>query len=386
MTRDLKILNTSIFLWGIGEGLFWFFQPLYLEEMGANVLQIGGILGITSLITMLTHIPAGAISDRFGPKSMLATAWIMGAVSAWLMFSAPSLLIFTIGAAMYGLSGFVMAPLSSFITSARGTVPFTRALTLNAAFFSTGMILGPVIGGLISARLGLRSIYGAAAIIFSFSALLIFKLRRKGEVSTRVAGSYRKLLNQRGFLITIGLGFIIVFALYLSLPLTPNFLQMERGISLSELGLLGSISSLGVVVLNLVAGRMKSGTGLFLTQILVGISAAAIWLGSGAIWMGLGFFLAGGYRIAKSLIMGGIERIVDPSELGVAFGVGETLGSLALVLAAPLAGYLYNLQPTLPFQTSILMIAITVVATLVIFLPIQRSKSTSTLPNADGQD
>ncbi len=49
MNRDLIIVAISLATWGIGEGLFFFFQPLYLEELGANPVQIGDILSIVSI-------------------------------------------------------------------------------------------------------------------------------------------------------------------------------------------------------------------------------------------------------------------------------------------------------------------------------------------------
>ena len=35
----------SMMVWGIGEGMFYIFQPLYLQQFGADPLMIGGILG-----------------------------------------------------------------------------------------------------------------------------------------------------------------------------------------------------------------------------------------------------------------------------------------------------------------------------------------------------
>jgi len=35
MSIDFILVNLSLITWGIGEGAFMYFQPLYLEELGA---------------------------------------------------------------------------------------------------------------------------------------------------------------------------------------------------------------------------------------------------------------------------------------------------------------------------------------------------------------
>ena len=43
MSRDLVLLFVSLFTWGIGEGLFIYFQPIYLQELGASTMATAGI-------------------------------------------------------------------------------------------------------------------------------------------------------------------------------------------------------------------------------------------------------------------------------------------------------------------------------------------------------
>lgn len=41
MSRDLLLVAFSLFIWGIGEGMFTYFQPIYLQQWGADPLQLG---------------------------------------------------------------------------------------------------------------------------------------------------------------------------------------------------------------------------------------------------------------------------------------------------------------------------------------------------------
>ena len=44
MNRNLLLVAISLFTWGVGEGLFIYFQPLYLQQWGADPLMIGAVL------------------------------------------------------------------------------------------------------------------------------------------------------------------------------------------------------------------------------------------------------------------------------------------------------------------------------------------------------
>jgi len=45
MNRNLLLVAISLFAWGAGEGLFIYFQPLYLQQLGADPLLTGAVFG-----------------------------------------------------------------------------------------------------------------------------------------------------------------------------------------------------------------------------------------------------------------------------------------------------------------------------------------------------
>ncbi|MGW8251084.1 MAG: MFS transporter, partial [Anaerolineales bacterium] len=68
MNRDLSLIAASLMVWGLGEGAFFSFQPLYLQQLGADPIAIGAILGAYGIAQTLAHIPAGYLADRFGRR------------------------------------------------------------------------------------------------------------------------------------------------------------------------------------------------------------------------------------------------------------------------------------------------------------------------------
>jgi MFS family permease len=374
VSRELRLISASLLLWGVGEGLFFYFQPLYLQQLGASPVQIGGILGLASIGLVITHIPAGALADKFGRRILMLSASCLGTIAAWIMFLAPSLTIFVAALVLYYFTGFIMSPMSSYVTAARGEWTVARALTTIWASLSIGSILGPIIGGQLSKIIGLRAIYGVSASLFIFStAVMIFLPAQPREpVSLRIG--YRRLLSNRPFGRLLAVFLFANFALLLSWPLLPTFLKNVRGVSVESIGIFGSFNALGGVVLNLALGRMSNRPAFFLAQGLVLSSAMVLWIGTGTPWFALGYFLIGGYRAARALMTALAETLVEKPQMGLAFGLVETASGLALLAAAPLAGLLYRSAPYLPFPVSVVLIA----ASLVLsgrLLP--RPKSTS---------
>ncbi len=353
MTRDLRRVCFSLFLWGIGEGLFFFFEPLYLAELGAHPAEIGLILGLAGAALTLSHVPAGALADRFGSRTMLWISWIMATVATALMFAAGSLALFIVGLVGYHLSLFVMAPLSSYATLARGSWNVARAMTFTIASFYAGLTLGPVVGGILGEAFGLRRVYGLAALIFVGSTAIILTVGDRRTADKSGPLPFKSLVRNVPFVRFLAIFGLLGFGMYLSWPLTPNFLQGARGVTLSQIGLFGSFNALGVVVLNLSLGRIGIRVGLLLTQALVAVSVAMLWLGTGWVYFALGYLFAGALRTANSLALAHAESLVDPRQVGVAYGFVETALGTVTVLAPPLAGILFARSAELPFPVSL---------------------------------
>ena len=357
MTRDLRLLSVSLFLWGVGEGLFFYLQPIYLAQLGADVVQVGFVLGLAGAAMAITHIPAGILADRFGRKTMMIVAWIVGTVSTVLMFLASSLQLFVTALVLYYLTSFVMSPLSSYVTTARGSWSTGRALTTVSASFNAGAVIGPVTGGLLAAGLGIRPLFGIAALLFILSTVMLYVLRDQPLDPPHAEGRFRPLLANRNVARILIVVFVSMLALSLSFPLTPLYLNEVRGLTIAQVGSMGSFFALGIVVLNLTLGRSQARRGSMIAQVLAAGSVILLWRGMSLPVFAMGYFLAGGTRTARSLFSAQVERVVERFHLGLAFGVTETIASSTLIVAPLLAGLLYQRDPASPYPVSLALIA-----------------------------
>jgi MFS family permease len=361
MKRDLILVGVALTTWGIGEGMYFYFQPLYLEQLGASPVTIGSILGALGIAMTITLIPAGYLADRMGRRPLLRASWVIGLIATLIMALANSLSHFVIGLLLYGLTYFVMAPLNSYVTAARGKLSVGRAITLISATYSFGAIIGPLIGGFIGEAMGLRQIYFFSFFVFLISTIIIFLIRPQPvEFHSTQKSPLGLKINHRYLTYLVAI-FIAVFATYLPQPLTPNFLQNERDLPISQIGQLGSIGSLGIVILSLVLGNLQPRIGFILSQITVGFFAALIWNGNNLSTYALAYLFVGGYRVTRSLAIAQTKLLFDQSKMGLTYAITETIGASAIILSPLLSGFLFEINPEIMYPFSIGLILISLI-------------------------
>jgi len=100
--------------------------------------------------------------------------------------------------------------------------------------------------------------------------------------------------------------------------------------------------------------------------VAVAAFAVFLWKGLGLGWFAVGYFLLGGYRPLRGLGVAQVRSFVHKSQMGLAYGMAETLGSASTLLAPPLAGLLYSRDPVLMYPTGVVLIALGFLITLAV--------------------
>ncbi len=364
MTRDLKIVSAAMLIWGLGEGIFLIFQPLYLQQFGADPILIGTILGINGLVMALVQIPAGYLADKLGTRPVIWFNFIVGVIATWIMALAPSLGWFVAGLLMYGLTLSVMAPLNAYVQSARGKWSVGRAVSFNSAAYNFGGILGPIIGGMVGEQFNLRTAYFVSGVIFVISTAIILFAQKQPVVHTAPLKGEAYLFHNKRFIGIVVVSLLVMFAVTLPQPLTANFLQNQRGLSLSRIGQLGSLGAVGSVSLMLIFGHLPAGIAMMIGQVGLVLFSLLIWRGTSILWYGVGYFFLGGYRLCRAMSVAIVQPIVRESEVGLAFGVVESLNSLAYMAAPVVAGFLYDWRPVSIYPISLLVLGVTLLLSI----------------------
>lgn len=306
---------------------------------------------------------------------MLA-ATVIGVSGAWGMFLAPSLGRFTLALTVFYFSWLVIVPLSSYVRRVQGEWTFTRAITTVHAGYHLGSIIGPGLGGQIASVSGIQPVIGVAAGVFLISPIALAMLPSAPGKPDPTAIPLREIRANTPFLRLLPLLLFGMLSLFLNWPLTPNYLQNVRQVSLQQIGFFGSFNAIGGLLFSLTLGRLPPFGAFLLAQGSVLTASLLLWLGGGIPWYALGYFFAAGYRLAHTLALPLSRPMLSDNEIGVAYGVLYAVTGVAALAAAPIAGVLYEVRAFLPYPTSIVLIGISILA-FVYFMP--RLKETSLL-------
>ena len=361
MNRSLLFVALALLLWGFGEGMFFNFVPIYLDQQFLlSEYQIGIVLGAFGFSMAITHIPAGRLSDRIGRRPLLIIAWVLGLISTLIMGLARVLPLFLVGLFLYGLTAFVSAPLSSYMTAARGDWPVGTVLSLTTATFAMGMVLGPITGGWIGDHYGMRMSFFVASMVFVLSNVFIIFIGRQPIDRHDPEAPPTNLVNNQRFVVLMGVLAFAIFSMYLSQPLTPNFLAGVRGLSLSKTGVIFTVGALGNSLMAILFSRVQPRRGFLIAQALVIFFAFLIWKGTSLPIFMLGYFLLGGFRAGRPMVMAQARELVHDSQMGVTYGVMETISAMIFIVTPPLAGILFEYDPKIVYPLSIGLITVSI--------------------------
>jgi MFS family permease len=380
MNRDIRLIALALLLWGVGEGLFFYIQPLYIEQLGATPVQIGGILLIANVVGAATYLPAGILADSLPRKWVMAGGWVTGLVGVLLVAFARSWQGLIPGLMIYALSAYCIPVINAYLAHAVHGRNVARTFTTVFAGYAAGGVISPAVGGWLAEFTAMRMVYFASAILFAISLLAIIQVSPQ-PVSTRTGGSGRwhSLLNGR-FLRFAVFTCLIFFAMYLAFPLAPNFLKAVGGWRVAHIGVLGSFQTLGTALLNPLLGRlgdrqrhrdagpagiMGKARGMIVGSGLVWGSVLLLVFTRGFSLLAVAYLLRGAYQGCRSLTQAratGLGRDVDR---GLLLGATETVIATAQVVAPYVAGWLYASDTRYPFLSSLVLIPVVVLFSII---------------------
>ncbi|MGD8996936.1 MAG: MFS transporter [Anaerolineae bacterium] len=385
MNRDTRLIALALLLWGFGEGLFFHIQPLYIEELGADSVTIGGLLSVAAVVRAASLLPAGILADRIPRKWLMIGGWITGLVGVLLVGLARSWQGLLPGLLIYAFSAYCIPVINAYLASAVGGHGMARTFTTVFAGYAAGSVISPSVGGWLAQATTMRVVYFASALLFALSMLAVVQVSPQ-PVPARAVHSrrWRSLLNGRflRFAASVCLMFV---AMYLSFPLASNFLRDVGDWRIADIGALGSFQALGAALLNPLLGRIGGETepetvpgpgrelrtqmrakrfpltearGLVAGQSLVWSSALILLLARTFPLLALAYLLRGAYQGCRSLTQAQATALAGEADRGLLLGATETIIASAQIVAPYAAGWLYAGNPVYPLIASLVLIPI----------------------------
>ncbi len=259
----LAVYLPSVML-AVAEGMLVPVLPLYVAELGAGFALVGLALAGEAIGMLLGDLPAGALLRRFERKTVMLAGVALVGVSVALvpLFGAVSMvvvlrLVAGLGAAMWNLSRHAYLT-ESVRATARG-----RSIAAFGGAQRLGLLVGPVIGGLIGGAFGLEATFLAFALVagLAFGVCVLFLEQHPAatmEPSKRLghaAALRRVLVQQRRLLAVTGLGFVMAQTIRSGRRIIlPMYGAVALGLDVESIGYVVSIAAAFDLALFPVAG------------------------------------------------------------------------------------------------------------------------------------
>ena len=241
--------------------------PVLKDEFALTNQQVGLIVAIPSLIQFFLSIPSGMISDRFGPKKLMAASIVIAAVGAflgsisttpWMFIVASTLLTFN--------STLYHPPAQSYVSDITSPRDRSRALGIWHSGGTTGVSLGPLSITLLMGVLAFnwRQIYGFWVIPIFLGLVGLYFVKPSSEMVEREERQKWDEKDAVDSLFNSNMLFLLLSSTVRRFGggLTTGFLSIwlveAQGWTVSQIGIMLGISSLMGIVASPLGGELSS--------------------------------------------------------------------------------------------------------------------------------
>jgi len=378
----LLVIFTTVFLDLVGFGIIIPLVGIYGKHYGASTLELAVLGSIYSLMQFFFSPIWGRLSDRVGRRPILLMSLLGSTLSYFLFALAGNLTILILSRALAGIFAANISTAQAYIADVTEKKDRAKGMGLIGAAFGIGFTLGPPIGGITAAKLGLWAPGVIAGTFCGLNLILaIFRLKeslpeeiREKNKNTPVHGSVRlaqwqtlkRVVKDKPLFLPIISTFIATFAFSNLEQVFSLFIQTKfnfetslagykTGLVLMWSGILGALVQ-GGLIRRLVPkyGEEKLAVaGLF-------IQGFAMILFAYTPTYGLFFLTAIPLAFGSGLINPSLAALVSKGahadEQGAVIGLKEGMSSLARIFG-PFCGLLaFGIKAELPFYIAALSV------------------------------
>lgn len=390
----------------IAANMFGMLLPIYLTELGATVAQVGLVFTLASSVTLVLQILGGWISDSIGRLRAIALGSIGGITGYTFMLLAPSWQWMIAAIAVSGIAFALVGPsFGAFLAENSSEENRGRVYGITDTIYQITGLVGPPLGGFLAGTYGFKIMLLGATIIYGIAAILRIWMARTMHSASEsppeklTAESFKTGLRTLSGLLLGGGVITWIFvtdgvrdvAFRLSGELQPLYVEQIGGLTLTQIGSLGSIFAGAMMISPIISGRIADKYGeripisLGFSMIFVGIVIflqAVNYVGFVLSWAVFGL----GVGLLSPAYMSLISKVVPQRRLGIFTGVFR--GSIGFVsLPAPwLGAQLWErFSPRMPFYITAGVALITTIPTWLKF-KIPEKSETEAVPVSDISD
>lgn len=355
--RNVFVLSITAFLVDTIVSSWYMVLPLYLEDLGAGMLEVGFCYALINVAWYGLQFPGGLLSDRIGRKSLIALSTFTFILCYGALSLASTWVVATLAITIFWIfSGLQSPSFKSMIAESVAARRRPRAFATFSLLMNLGWAVGPLIGALLIPLYGFQMLFyfGVITSVICFVArlLLLHEPPRRTTESERIV--FPKLSRNLAYFIA-GCS-MFGFACGLFSPVIAPYAEKVLKLSLVEIELMTSIAqfaaSFASILGGMFVGRVGGKRGLAASFICSGL-CVAIWVFSSSFVVAtvlmsfLLIFFYAFYEVAYGTL---ISSLTAPKNRATIFGVTALMIGLFAAAGSTTGSYLWELyMPIVPF-------------------------------------
>ncbi len=165
----------------MGRGGVMSFLPIFASKIHISSTQIGTLISMNVFLTALMQRPFGKLADKYNKVLLILSGSSIGALTLLGIPFAKNFGALLIVSSLMGIGGAMAMPAASAITVKVGqNVGMGASMGLFNTAMSFGMILAPLISGVVMDTLGLTSIFYVAGFISLWGTFIFYFFIKEG--------------------------------------------------------------------------------------------------------------------------------------------------------------------------------------------------------------
>ncbi|MEH7320957.1 multidrug efflux MFS transporter NorA [Priestia megaterium] len=372
----LYLLLINIFIVFLGIGLVIPVLPSIMNELNISGTTVGYLTAIFALTQLIISPFAGKAADKFGRKIMIVIGLFIFSVSELLFGMGKTIELLFISRILGGVSGACIMPaVTAFIADITTLETRPKMLGYMSAAITTGLIIGPGVGGFL-AEIGTRvPFYSASILGFIAATLSVMLLKEPASPQEEIEAKepIQKSGLKKIFMPMFFIAFIVIFVSTFGLTAFESFFSLyvdhkfafsplDIAISITGGAIIGAIFQ--VVLFEPLVKYMGEINVIRWSLVLSAILVFTMTLVN-SYWtvMTVTFIVFIGADLIRPAVTTYLSRIAG-NEQGFVGGMNSFFTSLANVFSPILGGILFDIDINYPYYFSTVVIIIGLAITM----------------------
>lgn len=395
--KRLITILLIIFVQMLGASMVMPILPLYaLRRFEMDPLYIP-LLGTAFFAAQAVAGPfLGRLSDKYGRVPVLIVSQIGTVISFLMIGFAQSVEILFIARILDGITGGNIIVAQAYITDITPNEKRTQSLGLVFAAFGLGFIIGPALGGILSATVGATAAFLLASVAAFIVVILTWRTldesltpeqreqnRQKGSGSL----SPGQIISNHALLMIMILAFVgqfvlgllqSTFALYGAAVLFEDYTAQQTDLGIGVLLAFIGISQF-ITQVFILPRAVKRFDDVYIVMIGLIIRGIGTLIFAVALTPFVGAFGSLAFAMGMGLLMPPLQsmstRTVGDELRGGVLGLVQSTISLSTIISTAVAGILFDINPTGPFEAGVGLTVIALIPALLLsrIIPSQRN-------------